>query len=76
MMGKLWKVETPAIIKGGTINQLNGVWWRSVNDVVAVGQQGMILFYDGTTWTTMTADIKTHLFGVWASSTGNVFADR
>ena len=67
-------VVTPAMIKGGTENQLNGMWWSSGKDVFAVGQQGTILLYNGSAWTPMASGTESHLFGVWGTPDRVVFA--
>jgi len=53
---------------------LYGVWGSSGNDVFAVGSDGNILHYDGSSWTPMTSGTANALDGVWGSSGNDVFA--
>ncbi|MBN1374920.1 MAG: hypothetical protein JXA01_02060 [Dehalococcoidia bacterium] len=58
----------------GTINDLHGVWGSSAHDVFAVGDEGTILHYNGSTWSAMTSSTANDLHGVWGSYASNVFA--
>jgi hypothetical protein len=53
---------------------LKGVWGSSETDVFAVGENGMIIHYDGVEWTKMKSPTGEHLYGVWGSSGTDVFA--
>jgi hypothetical protein len=53
---------------------LKGVWGHSATDVFAVGENGMILHYDGMEWIKMKSPTTEHLYGVWGSSSSNVYA--
>jgi hypothetical protein len=56
---------------------LSGVWGSSASDVFAVGSSGLILHYDGTSWTPMplqSAGQPEDLRRVWGSSGTDVFA--
>jgi uncharacterized repeat protein (TIGR01451 family) len=50
------------------------VWGTSGSDVFAVGSDGTILHYDGTTWSPMSSGTTKGLRGVWGSSGSDVFA--
>ena len=50
-----------------------GVWGSSASDVFAVGGGGVILHYNGSTWTQMSSNTGEPLFGVWGSSASDVF---
>jgi hypothetical protein len=57
----------------------NAVWGSSSQDVwVAggtwLGTDGVILHYDGNTWTLWDGVTGTSLHGVWGSSAGDVWA--
>ncbi len=41
---------------------------------LAVGDGGMILRFDGTTWTKMTSNVSANLHAVWGTSPTNVYA--
>jgi hypothetical protein len=45
-----------------------GVWGSSGSDVFAVGSNGTILHYDGSSWSSMTSGTSAWLFGVGGSS--------
>jgi len=59
-----------------TINTINALWGASTTDVFAVGDQGVILHFDGHTWTEMpnTGTAGIDLFSVWGVSGDNVYA--
>ena len=62
----------------GTTETLRSVWALSATDAFAVGDDGTIVRWDGTAWTTMSsagdAWAGRRLDGVWGSSPTNVFA--
>ena len=53
---------------------LYAIWGCSSNDVFAVGENGTILHYDGSIWSTMNSGTMEDLNDVWGSSGNNVFA--
>jgi len=53
---------------------LKGVWGTSASDVFAVGVAGLILHYDGSSWSPMPSGATTSLNVVWGSSSTDVFA--
>ena len=53
---------------------LNDVCCYSDNKVIAVGQDGLILHYDGNSWERMTSPVSDWLYGVWGNSENNVYA--
>ena len=53
---------------------LNGIWGSGANRVFAVGDEGTIIHYDGTTWSTMPSSVLAPLRNVWGSSGTSVFA--
>jgi len=56
-----------------TTEDLNSVFGLSTTDVIAVGDAGTILRWDGTDWSTETSGVTYDLHGVWASSTTDIF---
>ncbi len=58
----------------GYKDHLRGVWGSSGTDVFAVGSNGIILRYNGTTWATMDSATTQELYDVWGSSGTDVFA--
>jgi len=57
-----------------TTAALGGIWGSSGTDVFAVGRDGAILHYNGSTWSYMTSGTTVNLGGVWGSSGTDVFA--
>ncbi len=53
---------------------LHAVWGSSSSDVFAVGTNGAIVHYNGSTWSPMSITTSHDLFGVWGSSASDVFA--
>jgi hypothetical protein len=53
---------------------LNAIWGSSANDVHAVGDNGMIYDYDGTTWTSVVGITGAKMGGVWGSGPTDIFA--
>ncbi|NMC72197.1 MAG: hypothetical protein GYA57_19360 [Myxococcales bacterium] len=61
----------------GTTETLRGVWMASATEAFAVGDNGTLLHWDGTAWTSMTSPADPwnglRLNAVWGSSATNVF---
>ncbi|MBN1289306.1 MAG: hypothetical protein JXA49_06700 [Actinobacteria bacterium] len=57
-----------------TAEKLKSVFTLDDNHVWAVGEQGIILFYDGNLWSRQTSGTTRFLSGVWASDPDNVWA--
>lgn len=53
---------------------LRGVWGSSASNVLAVGDSGVVLRYDGTAWTRMTTGTSVQLNDVWGTASNNVYA--
>jgi photosystem II stability/assembly factor-like uncharacterized protein len=53
---------------------LEGIWGTSIDDVFAVGDQGVILHYDGKEWDSMNSRTTHNLFKIWGNSDSDVFA--
>lgn len=68
--GGEWEVEDPP----PTTRTLQSVWGSSGSDVFAVGRNGTILHYNGTSWSPMKSSTTQWLHGVWGSSGSDVFA--
>ena len=65
-----WTDITPAI----STQSLYSVWGTSATNVYAVGLNGTILHYDGTTWTAETSGTTNKLNAVWGVSETNIYA--
>jgi hypothetical protein len=55
-------------------DNLYGIWGSSSSDIFAVGDSGIILHYNGSSWSPMGSGTTNALFGVWGSSSSDVFA--
>lgn len=65
-----WKVVS-APTEGKIIRSL---WSYGDSFAIAVGEDGMILRYDGSTWTKMTSNVTSDLQAVWGTSPLNIYA--
>jgi hypothetical protein len=54
--------------------RLDDVWGSSLSDVFAVGTEGVIFHYDGSTWNIMNNDTSETILGIWGTSPSNVYA--
>ena len=57
----------------GSPQDLDGIWASGPTDIFAVGQQGTVMHYDGTSWTKLTTGTTATLTGVWGSSRTDVY---
>ena len=53
---------------GGTLNALRDVWNFSTTSMIACGDYGTILSYNGKLWTAQVSDTDSHLNSIWAAS--------
>jgi hypothetical protein len=71
-------VPTLDVLVSGTAETLRDVWMASATEAFAVGDNGVILRWDGTTWSSMTSAGDpwegVPIASVWGSSATNVFA--
>jgi photosystem II stability/assembly factor-like uncharacterized protein len=79
--GEKWsRMDAPAVAPGK--GNLNGVWGASGTDVFAVGDDGVILHYDGKTWTETADRTRTQmalratadLYGIYGFSEKQAYA--
>lgn len=61
-------VETP------TNNSLRAIWGLNYRHVIAVGDNGTILFFDGNQWQFMDSQTQNRLLAVWGLSSDNIYA--
>jgi hypothetical protein len=57
----------------GTAEDLHGVWGSSENDVVAVGTNGAIVRFNGTTWSRIGSGTSLPLYDVWGTASYDIF---
>ncbi|MGB0715407.1 MAG: WD40/YVTN/BNR-like repeat-containing protein [Phycisphaerae bacterium] len=50
------------------------VWGTAADDVFAVGEQGLILRYDGTSWTQQPSGTSEDLVALWGTGSDNIVA--
>jgi photosystem II stability/assembly factor-like uncharacterized protein len=62
------------VATGLTTQTLRGMWESGDSNVFAVGDNGTILQYDGTTWTVVNTKTTTNLRAVWGTSPTNIYA--
>ena len=65
-----WGVD----LEGLTEVSLLGVWAASPTSVFAAGQDGVILRWTGSDWSTMETPTRETIVGIWGTSESNVFA--
>lgn len=58
----------------GVFTGLHGIWGASASNLFAVGSNGIILHYDGGTWSETNFGVRYNLNGTWGSSGNYVFA--
>ena len=63
--------RTPAIVPG--VNDLFGISGSGPSDIVAVGDTGSVLRYDGSTWTRETSPTSLLLRAIWNGGPGQYF---
>lgn len=56
-----------------TLQNINGIWGFSNNDVYAVGDQGTILHYDGSSWLEMDHPATQNLKSIWGSGPQDIY---
>ena len=62
-------------MNSGTTETLDGIWGSGPDDVFAVGENGVIVHYDGTSWSIMNSGTTTAYLGsIWGSGSNNVYA--
>jgi hypothetical protein len=59
-------------MESGTTENLRGVWGFDTGEAFAVGDNGTILFYDGSRWVPMESGTTSDLVGVWGGSLAQV----
>jgi hypothetical protein len=62
--GKTWSVVDLSGLRSQGIPALNKVWGRSASEVYAVGATGIVLFFDGVSWSEVDSGTSRFLFTV------------
>jgi hypothetical protein len=55
-------------------NDFEAVWGTSDSNIFAVGDDGVIAHFDGTSWELMNSGVMRDLDGIWGTSANNVYA--
>ncbi|MFK7986418.1 MAG: WD40/YVTN/BNR-like repeat-containing protein [Sandaracinaceae bacterium] len=72
--GSSWSVvELPALERTGVAAYFK-VWGSSANDVYVVGDAGVVLHWDGTTWTELFVGATDDLVALWGTGPDNIVA--
>ncbi len=61
------------IMESGTNVHLNSVWGTSSSNVYAVGDDGVVLHYDGNTWSPMDINKSEPVYDIWGSSQNDIY---
>jgi hypothetical protein len=70
--GADWLLTTANGATDGEI--LRSIWGASPSNIIAVGDWGTAIHFDGATWRRMEVAMNNSLNGVWGSSPSDVFA--
>jgi hypothetical protein len=62
------------VMTSGVIGSLYDVWAAAPDDVWAVGEDGLLLHYDGVSWSLGPQATLATLYAVWGAGPGDVFA--
>lgn len=62
------------VMPSGTISDLNAIWGTSPNNIYAVGNNGVILHFDGITWTQMNSGTTGSLVSIIGFSENEIYA--
>lgn len=69
-----WKYGVPSLMTGNIpFSPLNDVWGSASDDIFAVGENGVIIHFDGTSWQPMESGVTTTLASVWGTAHDDVF---
>jgi hypothetical protein len=52
---------------------MRGVWASSSKDVWNVGTSGVVLHYDGASWSPVNSGVSVTLWALWGSSAGDIW---
>ena len=63
----VWQSDAPS-------GQLNAIWASAANDAWAVGDDGLMIHWDGSAWSVVDPATTNHINGIWGSSSSDVWA--
>ncbi len=68
--GMAWsKMNIPLLF-----DDLHAIWGSDPNHIFAVGEEGVILYYNGHSWQEIDASTEAYLYDVWGSGPNDVYA--
>jgi hypothetical protein len=71
--GTTWETVTDALDPHQILPPLRAVWGSDATHVWAVGDQGIIVFWDGALWTPALSNTTDDLTAVWGSGPRDVW---
>lgn len=71
--GTAWNGVADALDPRQSLPPLRAVWGSDATHVWAVGDEGIIVFWDGARWTPVLSDTADDLTAVWGSGPGDVW---
>ena len=72
--GSLWSRMNTPIVNANRNGKLRSVWGSASNDVWAVGDDGIILHYNGANWSTADSGTPYRLYDIWGDGGNIVYA--
>jgi hypothetical protein len=70
--GQAWSAATlPSIVRPG-VHALFKAWGATADDVYMVGQNGVVLHYDGQSFTELFVGVSQDLIGIWGTGAADV----
>ena len=57
----------------GTTQDLHAIWGADENNVYAVGNSGVVIYFNGNAWTSMNSGVSTSLNGIWGVNESEVY---
>ena len=67
---RVYRYTDPSNIPGSGVLELSAVAMRSTKELLAVGERGYVVRFDGTTWTTTKTGTSNWLRSVWTDTSG------
>ncbi|ACY14636.1 sialidase family protein [Haliangium ochraceum] len=72
--GESWSEAEVPELERANVYAFYKVWGTAADNIYVVGQSGVVLHYDGATWTEEFAGVSDDLVSVWGSSPDNIIA--
>lgn len=72
--GAAWSTVTPPALTPSNVKAFFKVWGSSASDVYVVGDVGVVIHYDGTSWEELLVGAEDDLVAVWGTGPDDVVA--